>query len=294
MSWKLNPFRRRARRRSVTIRAAWIAGICGVGAAIIGVVLAYELSSLSTPSSAPSAASVTAAAGPNLKVEDVEIALANSIDASVQAPGLGAPTRDKDTGSAIDITLRNNGNEPALIVNAVLSLMQATRLSCPNGAGAAISSAQYDVKVPAPESLSANLSVSANNPLILRRDMRFVVNASSVDRFRISVGPDKYSDVEWPWIYEFNLLLVEDNGKKLDLGPMTILGFSQSSATLKRFPWDPFQNLTKTEIATGGIGSCVAHDAAELSHAIADPGLHSPELQTMYREAKRLAANAPT
>jgi hypothetical protein len=283
---------RRVRRRSVTIRAAWIAGICGIGAAIVGAVLAYELSSFSTPSSASPAASVNAVAGPDLKVEDVEIALANSIDASVQDPGLVAPTPDKDTGSAIDITLRNNGNEPALIVNAVLSFVQATRLSCPSGAGAAISSAEYDVKVPAPESISENLSVSANNPLVLHRDMRFIVNANSIDRFRISVGPAKYSDVEWPWIYEFNLSLVEDDGQKLDLGPMTILGFSQSSATLKRLSWDPLQNLTKTEIAAEGIGSCVARDAAELSHAMADPGLHSPELQTMYREAERLAPNA--
>ena len=85
MSRKFNPFRRRGRQsqaRPVTIRAAWIAGICAIAAAIIGAVLAYELPSTSTTSSASPVTSVTA--GPSLKVEEAEIALASNIDASDQ------------------------------------------------------------------------------------------------------------------------------------------------------------------------------------------------------------------
>jgi hypothetical protein len=203
-------------------------------------------------------------------VEETEIALANNIDASDQRLGPVSPIPDKDTGSAIDITLRNNGNAPALIVNAVFSFMEATQLNngCPVGGGAAESSAEYDVKVPTAK------PISANNPLTLHRDMRFIVNANSIDRFRVSVGPDKYSDADWPWIYEFNLSLVEDNGQKLDLGPMTILGFSQSTAYVKRFSWDPLRNYTKARLVADRLVPCVAHDAAELSHAMANPGLH--------------------
>lgn len=51
--------------------------------------------------------------GSDLKAEDVEIALANNIDASDQWPGETAPRPGRDTGSAIDITLRNSGNVPA-------------------------------------------------------------------------------------------------------------------------------------------------------------------------------------
>jgi len=77
MSRKFNPFRRHARAkrgktRPVTIRAAWIGGICGIAAAVIGVVLAYVLSSASTTSSATPATSVTATAGPDLKAEEVD------------------------------------------------------------------------------------------------------------------------------------------------------------------------------------------------------------------------------
>jgi hypothetical protein len=160
--------------------------------------------------------------GPALKVEEVEIALAKNIDASDQIPGSTAPKPEKDTGSAIDITLRNTGDAPALIVKAVFSFTRTTELdSCAGGAGAGVSTAQYDVKV-----LAAK-PVTVSHPFTLYRDMRFVINANSIDRFRISVGPDRYSSVSWPWIYEFNLSLVEDDGQRLDLGPMSILGFLQ-------------------------------------------------------------------
>lgn len=285
MSRKLKPVRRRAKTRPVTIRAAWIAGICAIAAAVIGAVLAYGLSSTSAVSSAPPVTPVTATVGPGLKVDEVEIALANGIDASDQIPGEVAPSPDMATGSAIDITLRNSGTAPALIVDAVFSFTRATELdSCPGGAGALVSSAQYDVKVP------TTTPVSANNPLVLHRDIRFIVNANSIDRFRISVGPNQYSSVDWPWIYEFNLSLVEDNGQKLDLGTMNILGFSQPHA--EPFSWDPLRSLTGTQLVATQQVPCITRDAAELSQAMVNPGLHSPELQTMYREAKQLVANA--
>jgi hypothetical protein len=286
MSRKFNSRRRHAKTRDVTIRAAWIAGICGIAAAIVGAVLAYELSNTSTASTASPVTPVTAAtpaAGPDLKVDEVEIAQADNINASGKMPGDLTPSPYKDTVSAIDITLRNSGKAPALIVNAVFSFTQAIELnSCPPQGGALVTSANYDVKVPIAK------PVSANNPFVLHRDMRFTVKANSIDRFRISVGPEQYADTDWPWIYEFNLTLVEDNGQKLDLGPMSILGFSQSTG----FGWDPLHGVTQTHLVSNQLLPCVTHDATELSHAIANPGLHSPELQMMYQQAKRLTTDA--
>jgi hypothetical protein len=287
MNRKFNPRRKHAKTRDVTIRAAWIAGICAIAAAIIGTVLAYELPNTSTVSTASPVTSetVAASAGPDLKVDEVEIAQADNIDASGKMPGDLTPRPYKDTVSAIDVTLRNNGNAPALIVNAVFSFTQAIELnSCPPQGGALVTSADYDVKVP------MHKPVSVNNPLVLHRDMRFTVNANSIDRFRISVGPEQYADTDWPWIYEFNLSLVEDNGKKLNLGLMSILGFSQSTG----FGWDPLNGVTQAVLASNQLQPCVAHDATELSHAIANPGLHSPELQMMYQQAKRLTTDTPS
>jgi hypothetical protein len=225
--------------------------------------------------------------GPGLQVEEVEIAQARKIDASFQAPGMAAPQSEHDSGPAIDITLRNNGAEPALIVKAVFSFVRATELdSCTGGAGAGVSTAEYDVKVPTAK------SATAESRLILSRDMRFIIDANSIDRFRISLGPNEYSSVSWPWIYEFNLSLVEDNGHHLDLGPMSVLGFSVPSA--RPSLWEPLRGLTQIQVVINQLMPCVARDAAELSRAVAWPGLHSPNLQKLYKEFERLTTDAPS
>jgi hypothetical protein len=267
-------------RRVPVIRALLRGGEWSRSDTLTAIGLAVAIAAIATPILMPFFQSNQS--GQDLVVDEVEIALASQIDASTQIPGVAQPVSDKETGSAIDITLRNNGNEPALIVRAVFSFTRATELeSCTGGAGAAVSTAQYDVKVPA-----------VSQPITLDRDMRFVVNPNSIDRFRITVGPDKYSSVSWPWIYEFNLSLVEDNGQHLDLGPMAILGFSTSGTSPTS--WDPLHSLTQISVVVNRWLPCVNHVEAEVARAVAGPGLHSPELQMFYHEAERLTANAPS
>lgn len=250
--------------------------------------LAVAIAAIVAPILVPVFQSSPNSSGPDLKVEKVEIALAPNINASVQPPGESPPQPEMETGSAIDITLRNSGEAPALIVDATFTFTRTIELkSCGGGAGAAVSTAEYDVKVPAAK------PVMASSPLVLHRDMRFIVNPNSIDRFRIKVGPDQYSSVSWPWIYQFNLSLVEDNGQQLDLGPMSILGFNLQKNDIG-LSWDPLKGLTQVEAVVTRQLPCITHNAAQLSRAMADPGLHSPELQMMYREAKRLTTNPPS
>jgi hypothetical protein len=91
MSRKANLSRRHGKTMPVAIRAAWIAGNCAIAAAIIGTVVAYVLPSSSAASSGSPVTSVPVATGPDLKVEEVEIALASQIDASDVTPGDVAP-----------------------------------------------------------------------------------------------------------------------------------------------------------------------------------------------------------
>jgi hypothetical protein len=119
MSRKLNASKR--------IRAAWIAGVCGIAAAIIGGVLAYELPRLSAASSAAPVTPSTPIAGVDLKMEEVQIELERRIDASDQSSG-GPASHDTATASAVDITLRNSSNAPALIVEAFFPLRGLLKL----------------------------------------------------------------------------------------------------------------------------------------------------------------------
>ena len=279
--------RPKIRRRVPVVRALVQGGGWSRADALIAIGLTIAIAAIVAPLVASSFQSNPPS--PDLIVDDVQIALARNIDASSLAPGMATPSPQagKVSDSAIDITLRNSGDQPALIVKAVLSFVRATELdNCPGGAGAAVSTAEYDVKVPTTK------PVDARHPLVLRRDMRFVVNANSIDRFRISVGPRQYSDVDWPWIYQFNLSLVEDNGQHVDLGPMSVLGFD--GFTGSPLPWDPLRSFTPTQAVINLWLPCIIRDAAQLSHATASPGLPSPELQMMYHEAELMIAHAPS
>lgn len=217
---------------------------------------------------------------PDLKVADVEIAPASKIDPASKDPNNQA-YYNGTFGSAIDITMRNRGAAPALIVKATLTFTRITELYSCLGAGPGTATGVYDVKVP-----SSKVVTARDRPFALQRDMRFIVRANSIDRFRISVGPDAYGQSQPPWIYEFKLTLTEDNGHELDLGPMSTLGIPGNE-------WiDWFKSLTPELVASNRQQSCVAQIGDQLSRAIANPGLHSPELESLNGKARNLNAHA--
>jgi hypothetical protein len=217
---------------------------------------------------------------PDLEVSDVEIAPASKIDPASKDPN--NPAYYSGTfGSAIDITLRNRGAAPALILKASLTFTRITELPACLGGGPGTATGLYDVKVP-----SSKVVTASDHPFALQRDMRFIVNANSIDRFRITVGPDTYLLSQAPWIYEFKLTLTEDNGHELNLGPMSMLGIPGN----EWFDW--FKNLTPEIVAYNRQQSCVAEAQDQLSQAIANPGLHSPELESLCSKAQNLTAHA--
>jgi hypothetical protein len=56
------------------------------------------------------------------------------------------------------------------------------------------------------------------------------------------------------------------------------------------FNW--FKSLTPEFVAYNRQQSCVAKVRDQLSQAIANPGLHSPELESLYGKAQNLTAHA--
>jgi hypothetical protein len=212
-------------------------------------------------------------------VADVEIAPASKIDPASKDPKNQA-YYDGTFGSAIDITLRNDGAAPALIVKATATFTRITELYSCLGAGPLMATGVYDIKVP-----SSKVVTASDRPFALQRDMRFVVSANSIDRFRISVGPGTYGQSQPPWIYEFKLTLTEDNGHELNLGPMSTLGIPGNE-------WiDWFKGLTPGFVASNRQQSCIAQITDQLSQAMANPGLRSPELESLYGKARNLNAH---
>lgn len=218
------------------------------------------------------------AGAPDLVLDKVEVAHSADIDATITEPGdPPSGSNSKIVGSVIDITLRNRGSAPALLIGADLSFQSARQLQNCTGAGPGVATALYDVPVPTDPNV-------VNHPFKLHRDMRFIVNPNSIDRLQISVGPESYGLADWPWVYQFDLALAQDNGQTLDVGNIALIGITGED-------WNKFQGIADQLTAPETI-ACYTQDAGLLSKALQVSGLHSPELKTLYNEAKADIASA--
>jgi hypothetical protein len=117
---------------------------------------------------------------PELVIDKAEVVPAANIDAVETGPD-SSTSKVRVTGSAVDITLRNTGSAPALIVGATASFKSAVQLQNCSGAGPGVASANYDLRVPTD-------AKRTSRPFTLRRDMRFIVAPNSIDRFTLTVA----------------------------------------------------------------------------------------------------------
>jgi hypothetical protein len=213
---------------------------------------------------------------PDLVLDKAEVTRTADIDATATGPD-DSPENTKVQGSVIDITFRNKGSAPALLVGADLSFRQAAALKNCSGAGPGVVTARYDLRVPVDSTVTSN-------PFKVHRDMRFTVNPNSVDRIQLSIGPESYGSSEWPWVYQFSLSLTQDNGQTLAIGNISLLGLPGQT-------WNKLQDFSAASITPNDL-ACIASDAALLSSAMLSNGLHSPELQELYDEAEKIVTNA--
>ena len=110
------------------------------------------------------------------KPSEVNADLVNGADARAPAASGSAEA------TLIDITLKNTGDAPAVLLAADFKFLFAEQLgSCGGGGGEAAIAAQYAIKVP---------SYPPARPFVVRRDMRFSIDSGHVERLAFSVGPD--------------------------------------------------------------------------------------------------------
>lgn len=209
---------------------------------------------------------------PDLGLDKIEIVRSADI-AGVELDEGGQSRPTTTSTSLIDVTLRNQGSAPALIVDAEADFDRVTTLQNCVGAGPGVVSAQYDITVPNGEH---------PRPFIVHRDMRFVVGANSIDRLQLTVGPKSFGLATWPSIYQLHLWLVEDSGKRIDAGHLSLL-------ELLGGDWNKFAHLGPGSPELG-FADCFLHDVQMLNAAIAVPGLHSPELVALTKEGAGVLA----
>lgn len=194
MGRRLNPFARRGKKRSVTIRAAWIAGGCAVLAAIIATLLAYGL-----PSRSPATSF-----SPHLEVDEITLTSAGVHEIN-----------ETLTPFKIDIKLLNTGKGVAAINDARLIIQQFATLPQCAAQGDFVPTGAYTTNMPInPEPLHVvNVPVSQ------------LVQPNGADRFDLLLGAPLVQGEMGPnvYIYRIGLYLMYNIGTTpLDAGEMLV------------------------------------------------------------------------
>lgn len=138
---------------------------------------------------------------------DVEI-IAFVIDAATEIEGTAYEAGNGAIGSeifsaetAVDVTIKNSGNEPELITELRLILHDVT-YTCATGGGGVSIEAEYDFKLPYYEPETAM-------PQTHTKSIRFELEPNRVDRLRVTLGPENTElGVDSAEVYAFDLFAV--------------------------------------------------------------------------------------
>jgi hypothetical protein len=164
--------------------------------------------------------------------------------------------------TAIDITLRNDGTAPAVIIQLVIRVEYAKQLEdCSESGGGVYVSAEYSVPIP---------HQVPPSPFTVTQDVRFEVKPGTLDRFTISLGPDTQYTSNWvPWIYVADVNLVQDASKPL---------IHAGSAAIVAQSGDGIENL---EHSNPDNPSCIERNGEKVIGASPFQAVRSDELSQL-------------
>ncbi|MCF3940202.1 hypothetical protein [Gordonia tangerina] len=157
------------------------------------------------------------------KPADLEVAM-SSVAGPQSVPAVSYDRIRKVAGEStpfsanpIDITLKNNGDRPALITAVIADVKHLETLAdCTgSGAGPAGISAEYSIKIP------TQPPGAALGPH--QQDVRFEVKPGAVDRMSLTIGPEIESFYNYPYVVGVDVKLVHDGGAELDAGSYAIV-----------------------------------------------------------------------
>ncbi|QLY28179.1 hypothetical protein H0264_22595 [Nocardia huaxiensis] len=155
-----------------------------------------------------------------LEIGAVEITEPSKLDADVYNIGTGQLEHKQNAidTTVVDITLKNNGNAPALITGATIEVLFAQEFEdCANGgAGPGVVSASYSVKLP---------KVLPAVPFSVTRAMRFEVKPGTIDRMALGIGPEEQNiSSAKPFVFAARISFLHDNSSHaLDVGTIAML-----------------------------------------------------------------------
>jgi hypothetical protein len=215
------------------------------------------------------------AGGPGYTPAALEVAIVSmstpaEIEATVTSPG-SDQQRMTVIAAPVDITLKNNGDKPALITAIEAELLYYKPLDdCASpGAGPGVISAYYSIKLPTPG------YDETTNPGPYLTSTRFEVKPASVDRMQLTIGPEEQLwATNYAKVMAVRLTLVHDGSEKLEVGTVEIATTGEN---------------VQNQIEHSKIRSCAKDNMAVLDELYAIQGYHAPDLDKLRAAYQRLA-----
>lgn len=177
------------------------------------------------------------------------------------------------TASPVDITLKNNGDRPSLITEANAEVLFHSQLQdCTAGVGSPRQgrlSAAYSIKLPTAENKATGELATTST------SMRFEVKPGSVDRMRLTLGPDKQAyATNYPLAMAVHITLVHDGSETLDVGTVAFATTGES---------------VQTQIRDGENPDCAAANLEILDNLYKIQAYRAPDLDRMRKRFQQLA-----
>lgn len=208
--------------------------------------------------------------GGDSKSADVEVAAVTfgdptAIDADIAGDAgekaMGRTERGTEAATPIDITLKNNGGEPAHIVEVETKVLNARTVNCSQRGGGAVVSAFYGVKLPLDSYSVGDLSL----PDPVSAPVDYTVKHGSVDRMEITVGPEEVGNGD-PMVVAVQIRLIPEQGEPIDVPPLALSQPDLVDSTVN-----------------GGLGSwigeqCIQDAADFLDRVVASTEVQSPDV----------------
>lgn len=208
-----------------------------------------------------------------LEVAIVSLGAPEEIEAALTMPG-DEKSSTTVTGSPVDITLKNNGDEPALItaIDAEVVYYKALKDCASPGAGPGVISAYYSIKLPVPKSSSDPV-----DPGPFSTSTRFEVKPGSVDRMQLTIGPEEQLwATNYPKVMAVHLTLVHDGSETLDVGTVEVASTGEN---------------VENQIEYASDSSCAADNLKDLDDLFAIQGYHATDLEKLRATYQQLAGN---
>jgi len=257
-------------------RIGFISGIAGVLIAVVALVVSYL-------SLREDMAGTRRSTNPDLKVVEFSTSTVSKIPEQSWIPGVD---EERESGTinaaAATITVLNSGEEPGLLTSVRVKIREVLRLQPCAGAGAVEATAQYDVRVP--DELDAR-----SLPKTFDVPVKFEVAGKDVDELAVSIGPERYYDGQYPWIYVVDISLVERSGSTLVAGTAVLIDTLYAEDIKVFSPERPVDEYERP---------CNAENLRMVDHSVGVKGRHSAELLELQRSLRAsiqgVAGSKPT